>query len=57
LDKPDEQRRAQEAMNAIHDTAVKALETDSLDKLREALELIVSISRYGQDIRTEAERR
>ncbi len=57
MDEPYEQRRKQEAMNAIHDTAVKALESDTLDKLRAALELIVSISRYGQDIRTEAERR
>ena len=45
----------QSALNAIGEEAEKLLSNSLPDNFREALERIVSIARYGMDVRTEGE--
>jgi hypothetical protein len=45
-----------EALDAIHNEAIKLLQHDLSEEIREGLDLIVSIARYKQDIRTNEEK-
>jgi hypothetical protein len=45
-----------EALDAIHNEAIKLLQHDLSKEIREGLDLIVSIARYKQDIRTNEEK-
>lgn len=40
----------QSALDAIHDEAIKALQTPMPDVVKDSLELIASIARYGFDV-------
>ena len=44
-----------DALNAIHDEAVKLLDKSMGQEVRNGIELIISLARYGHDIRTNAE--
>lgn len=44
-----------EALNAIHDEAMKLLQHDLPEEVREGLELIVSIARHKEDVRSSDE--
>jgi hypothetical protein len=45
-----------EALNAIHDEAMKLLKFDLLDEVDRGLQLIISLARYQHDVRTEQEK-
>jgi hypothetical protein len=45
-----------EALDAIHNEALKLLQNDLPEEIREGLDLIVSIARYKQDVRTNEEK-
>jgi hypothetical protein len=45
-----------EALDAIHNEALKLLQHDLPEEIREGLDLIVSIARYKQDIHTNEEK-
>lgn len=46
-----------EALNAIHDEAVKLLQQNLSEEVREGLHLIVSLSRNKFDVRTDQEKK
>jgi hypothetical protein len=45
-----------QALDAIHDEAIKLLQQDLPEEVREGLDLIVSIARYKHDIRSSQEK-
>ena len=45
-----------EALNAIHDEAMKLLKFDLPDEVDRGLHLIISLARYQHDVRTEQEK-
>jgi len=47
---------ASNAFRAIHDEALKLLDHDVPGEVKAGLELIISLSRYQSDVRTERER-
>ena len=51
-----DQKAMSEALNAIHDEAIKLLKQSRSKKVQEGLELIISLARYKNDVRTRQEK-
>jgi hypothetical protein len=46
-----------EALDAIHDTALELLEIEDVKELHRGLEVIISLARYKFDVRNSADRK
>jgi hypothetical protein len=52
-----DEKAMSEALDAIHDEALKLLEMKLPEGVQEGLELIASIARYQHDVRSDTEKR